>query len=116
MARFVKAYTATLHNVPGPQAIQAYAGMRLTLAAMDASPSMSPKDLIASLEKTSVDTVVGKLAIRKQDHQGTVGTYFSETVAMKDSPYGAKVGWKVIEPLPWDMVKVDAAQTGCKEL
>lgn len=116
MARFVKAYTATFHNVPGPQAIQAYAGMRLALAAMDASPSMSPKDLIASLEKSSVDTVVGKLAIRKQDHQGTVGTYFSETVALKDSPYGAKVGWKVVEPLPWDTVKVDAAQTGCKEL
>ena len=116
MARFVKAYTAAYQKVPGAQAIQAYAGMRLTLAAMDASASLSPNDLIAALEKTSVDTVIGKLAIRKQDHQGTVGTYLSESVALKDSPHGAKVGWKVVEPLSWDTVKVDPAQTGCKGL
>jgi hypothetical protein len=90
--------------------------MQLTLAALDESPSLSPNDLIATLEKTSVNTVTGKLAIRKLDHQGTVGTFMAESTVLKDSPHGAKVGWKVIEPLPWDAVQVQRAQTGCKGL
>lgn len=114
MARFVKSYVAQYHVVPGPQAIQAYAGMRLTLAALNAAPSLSSQDIIKTMENTSIDTVIGKLAIRKQDHQGMVGTFLSESVALDKSPYGAKVGWKVIEPLPWDRVKIDPAQTGCK--
>ncbi|SMG42063.1 ABC transporter substrate-binding protein [Paraburkholderia susongensis] len=116
MASFVKAYTAAYHTVPGPQAIQAYAGMQLVLTAMEAAPSLSPDDLIASIEKSSVDTVIGKLAIRKADHQGTVGTYMAESAPLKDAPGGAKVGWHVIQQLPWDMVKVPLNETGCKGL
>ena len=116
MARFVKAYSTDYRVVPGPQAIQAYAGMQFTLAAMEAAPSMSPNDLIATLEKTSIDTVIGKLEMRKQDHQGMVGTYMAESTMLKDARHGAKVGWKVIEPLPWDMVKVARDETGCKAL
>lgn len=116
MKRFVTAYTAAYNKVPGAQAIQAYAGMRLTLAAMNAAPSLNTQDIIGALEKTSIDTVIGKLAIRKEDHQGTVGTFMSESVPLKNAKGGATVGWKVIEALPWDSVKVDLAQTGCKGL
>lgn len=116
MARFVKDYHATYGIVPGPQAIQAYAGMRLTLAALESAQSLSTGDIIEALENASVDTVIGRLAVRKQDHQGMVSTYLAEAVRLPQPKYGAKVGWKVIEELPWDAVKVDLAQTGCKGL
>jgi ABC-type branched-subunit amino acid transport system substrate-binding protein len=116
MARFVKDYHATYGIVPGPQAIQAYAGMRLTLAALESAKSLSTGDIIEALENASVDTVIGRLAVRKQDHQGMVSTYLAEAVRLPQPKYGAKVGWKVIEELPWDAVKVDLAQTGCKGL
>ena len=116
MARFVKAYVQDYGVVPGPQAIQAYAGMRLTLAAMDKAASLSTDDIISSLEATSIDTVIGKLAIRKQDHQGTVPTFLSEATNLPDAPHGAKIGWKVIETLPWDKISIPLAETGCKGL
>jgi ABC-type branched-subunit amino acid transport system substrate-binding protein len=116
MKRFVTAYAAAYKKVPGPQAIQAYAGMRLVLAGMNSAVSLSTPDIIASLEKTSIDTIIGRLSIRKEDHQGTVGTFMSESVPLKNAIGGATVGWKVIEALPWDTVKVDLAKTGCKGL
>lgn len=116
MARFVKEYVADYGIVPGPQAIQAYAGMRLTLAAMENAASLSTKDIISALETTSVDTVIGKLAIRKEDHQGMVPTYLSESVKLSEPQYGTTIAWKVLETLPWDSIKTPLAETGCKGL
>lgn len=116
MARFVKEYVADYGIVPGPQAIQAYAGMRLTLAAMSNAASLTTKDIISALETTSVDTVIGKLAIRKEDHQGMVPTYLSEAVKLSEPQYGTTIGWKVLETLPWDAIKTPLAETGCKGL
>src|SRR5690606_10312810 len=114
MERFVKEYVADYGMVPGPQAIQAYAGMRLTLAALENAKSLSTKDIISALETTSVDTVIGKLAIRKEDHQGMVPTYLSESVKLTEPQYGTTIAWKVLETLPWDAVKTPLAETGCK--
>lgn len=116
MARFVKEYVADYGMVPGPQAIQAYAGMRLTLAAMENAASLSTKDIISALETTSVDTVIGKLAIRKEDHQGMVPTYLSEAIKLPQPQYGTSIAWKVLETLPWDAIKTPLAETGCKGL
>ncbi|WP_342641479.1 ABC transporter substrate-binding protein [Rhodoligotrophos ferricapiens] len=114
LKKFVDEYYAAYQRVPGPQAIQAYAGMRLLLAALDKADSLDTDAIIAALEATEVDTVTGHLAIRKEDHQGTVGTYVAEAAKLDGSRYGAAIGWKVIEALPWDAVKVEVAETGCK--
>jgi branched-chain amino acid transport system substrate-binding protein len=114
MAKFVKDYVASFGKVPGPQAIQAYAGLRLALAAMDKAKSLSPDDLIEAIVNTSVDTVIGTLAVRKGDHQGMVGTYQAEAVRLAEPEYGAKVAWKVIQAFPWTQVSVPLADTGCK--
>lgn len=116
MKTFVEAYVAAYGEVPGPQAIQAYAGMQLTLAAMDAAETLDTDGIIAALETTSVDSVIGKLQIRKEDHQGMVGTYMSESTLLPDAPYGAKIGWKVLKEIAWDDIKVELADTGCKGL
>ena len=114
MKKFVEEYHAAYKVVPGPQAIQAYAGMQLTLAAMEAAPSLDADALIGALETTSVDSILGKLQVRKEDHQGMVGTYMAEATELPEQPYGAKIGWKVIKDISWDDVKIDLAETGCK--
>jgi ABC-type branched-subunit amino acid transport system substrate-binding protein len=116
MAKFVKDYVASHNAVPGPQAIQAYAGLRLALQAMEQAKSLDTDGIIAALEAASIDTIIGKLSIRKQDHQGTVGTYVAEAVKLPEPRYGATVGWKVTKTLPWDEVKIELPQTGCKGL
>lgn len=116
MAKFVKDYVANFNAVPGPQAIQAYAGMRLALAAMENAKTLDTDGIIAALETASIDTVIGRLSIRKQDHQGTVGTYIAEAVKLRAARHGSLVGWKVTKALPWDAVKIDLAETGCKGL
>lgn len=114
MAKFVKDYAASFGAVPGPQAIQAYAGMRMVLAAMESAKTLDTDGIIDALANTSIDTVIGKLAVRKEDHQGMVGTYLAEAVKLPQPRYGATVGWKVSKILPWDSIKIDLAQTGCK--
>ncbi|MBX3598292.1 MAG: ABC transporter substrate-binding protein [Rhizobiaceae bacterium] len=114
MKEFVKEYVEAYGVVPGPQAIQAFAGMELTIAAMEAAETLDTDGIIASLENTSVDTVIGKLQVRKEDHQGMVGTYMSESALLPDAPHGAKIGWKVLKEIPWDAIKVEVADTGCK--
>ena len=116
MAKFVKDYVANVGKVPGPQAIQAYAGMRLVLAAMNNAKSLDTDGIIDALTNTSVDTVIGKLAVRKEDHQGMVGTYEAEATKLPEPVHGTDIGWKVLKAFPWDAVKIDLAQTGCKGL
>lgn len=116
MAKFVKDYVASFNIVPGPQAIQAYAGMRLALAAMENAKSLDTDGIIAALDAASIDTIIGKLSIRKGDHQGTVGTYIAEAVKLTEPRHGARVGWKVIKPLPWESLKIELGETGCKGL
>lgn len=116
MKAFVEAYYKAYGVVPGPQAIQAYAGMKLALAAMEAAPSLDTDSIIKALETTSVDTVIGKLQVRKEDHQGMVGTYMAEATILQEPKYAAKIAWKVVKEIPWDAVKIDLAETGCKGL
>ncbi len=116
MAAFVKEYVARFKMVPGPQAIQAYAGMRLALAAMDRAKSLAPDDVIQAIETTSIDTVIGTLRVRKEDHQGEVGTYIADATQLPQPEYGATIAWNVTRALPWDDVKVELKDTGCKGL
>ena len=88
----------------------------MVLAAMDSAKTLDTNGIIDALTNTSIDTVIGKLAVRKEDHQGMVGSYLAEAVKLPQPRYGATVGWKVSKALPWDSIKVDLAQTGCKGL
>lgn len=116
MKAFNEAYVAAYGIVPGPQAIQAYAGMQLGLAAMEAAATLDTDGIIEAMRNTRVDSILGPLQVRKEDHQGMVGTFMSESTPLPDRPYGATIGWKVIKELPWDDVKIELAETGCKGL
>ncbi len=116
MARFVKDYAASYGMVPGPQAIQAYAGMRLALAAMNDAESRDTNGIVDALDHAAIDTVIGRLAVRTGDHQGMVGTYEAEAVKLPQPQYGAQYAWKVNKVLTWDELKIPLDQTGCKGL
>lgn len=116
IAELVKAYHAKYGVVPGYQAIQAYAGLQFTIAALNAANDLTTDAIIKSLETTSADTVVGTIKIRKEDHQGMMGAYISEAQALPKEKYGATVGWKTLTPLTWEQTKIDLANTGCKGL
>lgn len=116
IAELVKAYHAKYGVVPGYQAIQAYAGLQFTIAALNAASDLTTDAIIKSLETTSADTVVGTIKIRKEDHQGMMGAYISEAQALPKEKYGATVGWKTLTPLTWEQTKIDLANTGCKGL
>jgi branched-chain amino acid transport system substrate-binding protein len=116
IAEMVKAYHAKYGVVPGYQAIQAYAGLQFTLAALNAASELNTDAIIKSLEATSADTVVGKIKIRKEDHQGMLGAYISEAQALPKEKFGATVGWKTLTPLTWEQTKIELANTGCKGL
>jgi branched-chain amino acid transport system substrate-binding protein len=116
IAEMVKAYHAKYGVVPGYQAIQAYAGLQFTLAALNAASELNTDAIIKSLETTSADTVVGKIKIRKEDHQGMLGAYISEAQALPKEKFGATVGWKTLTPLTWEQTKIELANTGCKGL
>ncbi|MFG1361441.1 ABC transporter substrate-binding protein [Xanthobacter pseudotagetidis] len=113
---FVKAYHAANGVVPGYQAIQAYAGFQFMLAALEASSDHAPDTIVKALETTKADTIVGPIQIRKGDHQAMVGAYMAEAVALPEEMFGAKVGWKLLDPITWDQMKVELADTGCKGL
>ncbi|MDN5843374.1 MAG: ABC transporter substrate-binding protein [Alcaligenaceae bacterium] len=116
IAQLVKDYYEAYGMVPGYQAIQAYAGMQFTLAAMNAAKDLSTDSLVKSLETVAADTVVGKLKIRAQDHQGMQGSYVAEAVKLSEPRYGATVGWKTMLHLTWDQIDLGPTATGCKGL
>ncbi len=116
LAEFVKAYYAAYKMVPGYQAIQAYAGMQFTLAAMEAASDLTTDAIIKALETTTADTIVGPIKIRKEDHQGLQGSYFAEAQMLTKPEYGATIAWKTTGYLPADQVTIDLAQTGCPGL
>lgn len=114
IAELVKAYYDEYGMVPGYQAIQAYAGFQFTLAALEAAEELTTDAIIAALESTAAETVVGTIDIRAEDHQGMLGAYVSEAVKLDEPKYGASVGWKTLTHLTWDQIDVTPEESGCK--
>jgi branched-chain amino acid transport system substrate-binding protein len=116
VAEFVKAYVAKYKVVPGYQAINSYAGMQLTLAALNAATELNTDSIIKALESTQADTVLGALKIRKEDHQAMLGSFIAEAQALPAPKYGSSVAWKTTSPIAWDAIKYGPTETGCKGL
>lgn len=116
MAAMSKAYYDAYQLAPGPQAIQAYAGMQWLIEGLKTARSTDPQAIVKALEGTKVTTPIGPLAVRKEDHQGMVPTYLAEAVKLPAPKFGSSYAWKVREEVPWDSIKIDLKDTGCKGL
>lgn len=55
---------------------ETYLGMQVLFAGIDKADSIAPEDIARALEGIEVDTIIGKVAVRAQDHQFVRGNFF----------------------------------------
>lgn len=55
---------------------ETYLGMQVLFAGIDKADSVAPEDIAKALEGIGVDTIIGKVAVRAQDHQFVRGNFF----------------------------------------
>ena len=114
MKKFVESYYKKYDRVPGPMAIQAYQGTWWALEGMKSADSLDAEDVIASLEETRVDGILGDFGVRAEDHQGEVGMYAADAVELPQPTYGAKYAWKVTSEVPWEELEAATPADDCQ--
>jgi branched-chain amino acid transport system substrate-binding protein len=68
---FVAAYTKEMGGVPDQFEGEAYHGLVALVAGIEKAKSIEPEPLRAALEDMEIDSIKGKVKLRKCDHQGT---------------------------------------------
>lgn len=102
MKQFVESFYEQYDRVPGPMAIQAYQGTWWALEGMSSADSLESEDVIASLEETRVDGILGDFGVRTDDHQGEVGMFAADVVELEKEIHGAQYAWEVTNEVSWD--------------
>jgi branched-chain amino acid transport system substrate-binding protein len=73
---FVKAWVAKYNTPPTNFEGETYLGMQVIFQAVKAANSVKPDDVAKALSGRTFDTIMGKLAIRAEDHQLLKPNYF----------------------------------------
>jgi branched-chain amino acid transport system substrate-binding protein len=68
---FVAAYTKEMGGVPDQFEGEAYHGLVALIAGIEKAKSIEPDQLRVALEDMEIDSIKGKVKLRKCDHQGT---------------------------------------------
>jgi len=88
---FVDAYIAEFDETPKIGSLVGYMTAQSIAAAITAAGSTETDDLVAAFKGLSVDTPVGNIVFREQDHQATMGAFIGKTALVDDS--GVMVDW-----------------------
>lgn len=88
---FVDAYMAAYDESPKIGSLVGYMTAQSIAAAITAAGSTETDDLVAAFKGLSVDTPVGNIVFREQDHQATMGAFVGKT-ALQDGS-GVMVDW-----------------------
>ncbi|MBT4889528.1 MAG: ABC transporter substrate-binding protein [Rhodospirillales bacterium] len=88
---FVDAYMAAYGKYPGIGPLVGYMTVQSIAAAITKAGSTETEALVAAFKGLDVDTPLGKITYRSQDHQSTAGAFLG-TVALKDGK-GVMVDW-----------------------
>ncbi len=88
---FVDAYRAKYNERPGIGSLVGYMTAKTIAAGITKAGSTDTEALVAAFKGLDVDTPIGKINFRKQDHQSTMGAFVG-TVALKDGA-GVMVDW-----------------------
>lgn len=88
---FVDAYQAKYNERPGIGSLVGYMTVQSIAAGITKAGATDADSLIAGFRGLDVDTPVGKIHFRKQDHQATMGAFVG-TTALKDGA-GIMVDW-----------------------
>lgn len=89
---FVDAYTAKFGQPPKLGSLVGYMTAQTIAAGIKKAGSTDTAKLVAAFKGLEVDTPVGKITYRKQDHQSTSGAWVGKT-ALKDGK-GVMVNWE----------------------
>jgi len=88
---FVDAYMAKFDERPGIGSLVGYMTVQSIAAAITRAGGTDADKLIAGFKGLDVETPVGKIHFREQDHQATMGAFVG-TTALKDGA-GIMVDW-----------------------
>lgn len=88
---FVDAYQAKFNERPGIGSLVGYMTVQSIAAAISRAGSTETEALVNAFKGLDVDTPVGKITFRKQDHQATMGAFVG-TTKNKDGK-GIMVDW-----------------------
>lgn len=88
---FVDAYKAKYNEPPKLGSIVGYMTVQSIAAGIERAGSTETEALVAAFKGLEVDTPLGKITFRKQDHQATMGAFVG-TTALKDGA-GQMVNW-----------------------
>jgi len=88
---FVDAYQAKFDENPKIGSLVGYMTAQSIAAGISKAGSTQTEDMIAAFKGLEVDTPVGKITFREQDHQSTMGAFVGK-VALKDGA-GVMVDW-----------------------
>ena len=89
--KFVDAYKAKYNEPPKLGSIVGYMTVQSIVAGIKRAGSTETEALVAAFKGLEVETPLGKITFRKQDHQATMGAFVG-TTALKDGA-GRMVNW-----------------------
>jgi branched-chain amino acid transport system substrate-binding protein len=109
--KFVDAFVKKYSHYPSYNAQNAYTGMKLLAAAAEKAKSVDTDKLIGTLEDFDYTAPMGRIKIRKEDHQALAQGVWGRTAA------DAKFKFRVLEPITTfkpEEITPPVADTGCK--
>ena len=89
---FLKAYQAKFNDYPRLGSIVGYATMMSVAAILKKAGTTDTEKMVDAAEGVNVDTPLGAITFRKEDHQSTLGAYVGKT-ALRDGK-GTMVDWR----------------------
>ncbi len=98
-------------HYPSYNAQNAYTGLKLLADAAEKAKSLDTDAVIGALEGFSGDYPMGKVTIRKEDHQALVQGVWGKTAENKDLKFRVLNPLQVFKP---EEITPAAADTGCK--
>jgi branched-chain amino acid transport system substrate-binding protein len=92
---FLKAYLDRYKEPPNIGALIGYINTMALARVIEAAGNTNTDDLIKAMEHLTLDTPVGKVAFRANDHQSTMGVYIGR-IAIKDGQ-GVMTDWSYVD-------------------
>ncbi len=92
---FIAAYKARFKEMPKMGSVVGFALITSIVAGIAKTGAVDTEKMADSFAGASFDTPFGRAMWRKQDHQGTLGTYVGKT-AVKDG-HGVMVDWRYVD-------------------
>jgi len=116
--RFVESYFGKHGHFPAYNAQNAYTGMKLVAAAAETARGVGPDELATVLEGFSMETPMGRLTIRKDDHQASIQAVWGRTAESRDAKFRALgLKFRVLDPVKVfkaEDITPPVGETGCR--